>query len=116
MARSIRFVRRGIQGRSRQNFNWPGVISARSVVHITAGEVNFGTTQIQQIPPTQNFFTSSAWRMSGSQTSHLTGMNSQTPSAEWSSMCMSIGMLRLTLRSRLRWKTTFRSRFRDIEG
>lgn len=56
MARSIRFVRRGVQGRVRQNFNWPGVISARSVVHITAGEVHSGTTQMQQIPPTQNFF------------------------------------------------------------
>jgi hypothetical protein len=55
MGKSIRFVRRGIQGRSRQNFNWPGVISARSVVHITAGEVKFGTTQSQQIQPTQNF-------------------------------------------------------------
>ena len=40
MSKSIRFVRRGVQGRVRQNFNWPGVInSAQAVVHITAGEV-----------------------------------------------------------------------------
>ncbi|WGF89420.1 hypothetical protein [Marinivivus vitaminiproducens] len=55
MARSIRFVRRSVQGRARQNFNWPGVISARSVVHITAAECGFGTTQINQVPPTQDF-------------------------------------------------------------
>ena len=55
MSRSIRFVRRGVQGRVRQNFNWPGVITARSVVHISAGEVKFGTTQQQQIPPLQDF-------------------------------------------------------------
>lgn len=55
MARSIRFVRRGVQGRVRQNFNWPGVITARSVVHISAAEVAFGTTQAQPTPPTQNF-------------------------------------------------------------
>lgn len=55
MARSIRFVRRGIQGRVRQNFNWPGVITARSVVHVSAAEVKFGTTQAQQVPPIQNF-------------------------------------------------------------
>lgn len=56
MAQSIRFVLRGQQGRTRHNFNWPGVISARSVVHISAGEVQAGTTQIQQVPPTQDFF------------------------------------------------------------
>ena len=56
MARSIRFVRRGVQGVSRQNFNWPGVISARSVVHVTAGEVGPGTTQAHPTPPIQDFF------------------------------------------------------------
>jgi hypothetical protein len=56
MAQSLRYIRRGVFGRSRQNFNWPGVITARSVVHITAAEIGFGTTQAQQIPPLQNFF------------------------------------------------------------
>jgi hypothetical protein len=55
MARSIRFVRRGLRGRVRQNFNWPGVITARSVVHITAGEVRPGTTQVNPVPPVQDF-------------------------------------------------------------
>jgi hypothetical protein len=55
MARSIRFVRPGVQGRVRQNFNWD-IISARSVVHITAAEVKFGTTQTGQDPPLQDFF------------------------------------------------------------
>ena len=54
MARSIRFVRRGVQGRVRQNFNWPA-ITARSVVHISAAEVSPGTTQLRQVPPTQDF-------------------------------------------------------------
>lgn len=39
MAQSIRFVRRGVQGRVRQNFNWPAIRSRQSVVTITAGEV-----------------------------------------------------------------------------
>jgi hypothetical protein len=56
MARSIRFVRRGVQGAVRQNFNWPGVITARSVVHITAAEVGPGTTQAHPTPPFQDFF------------------------------------------------------------
>ena len=56
MAESIRFVRRGVHGRVRHNHNWPGVISARSVVHITAGEVGVGTTQLLQNPPVQDFF------------------------------------------------------------
>lgn len=55
MAQSIRYVKRGVHGRSRQNFAWPGVISARSVVHITAAEVGFGTTQLHPIPPVQDF-------------------------------------------------------------
>lgn len=43
MSNSIRFVRRGVQGRVRQNFNLPGIInSAQAVVHITAGEVTQG--------------------------------------------------------------------------
>lgn len=55
MARSIRFIRRGVQGRVRQNFNWPGVITARSVVHVTAAEIGVGTTQMRPDPPVQNF-------------------------------------------------------------
>jgi hypothetical protein len=40
MSTSIRFVRRGAQGRVRQNVNLPNIIrSAQAVVHITAGEV-----------------------------------------------------------------------------
>jgi len=56
MDNAVRFVRRGVQGRVRQNFNWPGVITARSVVHITAAEVGGGTTQRQPSPPVQDFF------------------------------------------------------------
>jgi hypothetical protein len=54
MSQSIRWVIRGIRGRVRANFNWP-IISARSVVHISAGEVRFGTTQANQHPPLQDF-------------------------------------------------------------
>jgi hypothetical protein len=56
MAQSIRYIRRGVMGTSRQNFNWPGVIFARSVVHITAGEIGIGTTQAHTNPPIQDFF------------------------------------------------------------
>jgi hypothetical protein len=56
MARSIRFVRRGVQGVARQNFNWPGVIEARSVVHVSAAEVGFGTTYARTVNPPQDFF------------------------------------------------------------
>ncbi|MFK4728998.1 hypothetical protein ROT00_04865 [Agromyces mediolanus] len=56
MGQSIRYVRRGIRGRSVQNFNWPGVITAKSVVHITAGEVGFGTTQKTATAPAQDFY------------------------------------------------------------
>ncbi|MGN4742442.1 hypothetical protein [Bacillus cereus group sp. MYBK227-1] len=55
MSRSIRIVRRGLQGRVRGNFNWPGVITAKSVVHMSAGEVRFGTTQVVQTDPKQDF-------------------------------------------------------------
>ena len=44
MSQSIRFLLRGVRGRHRQNFNWPGVIRSRqSVVHITAGEATLGS-------------------------------------------------------------------------
>ena len=51
MSQSIRFVRRGVHGRIRQNFNLPGVIkSAQAVVHITAGEIKSGPrTQVGPI-------------------------------------------------------------------
>lgn len=49
-------MRRHIHGHVRQNFNWPGVITARSVVHISAGEIKFGTTQYIQTEPKQNFY------------------------------------------------------------
>jgi hypothetical protein len=39
----------------RCNYNWPGVITARSVVHITAAEVGFGTTQARPVAPSQDF-------------------------------------------------------------
>ena len=41
MARSIRFIRRDVQGRVRQNFNW-GPIHQRSAVVITAAELGDG--------------------------------------------------------------------------
>lgn len=40
MARSIRFIRRGVQGRVRQNFNW-APIHQNSAVIITACEFGF---------------------------------------------------------------------------
>ncbi|MEO9188756.1 MAG: hypothetical protein ABI224_01965 [Acetobacteraceae bacterium] len=56
MASSVRWVIRGVQGRIRCTFSWP-IITARSVVIITAGEVNFGTTQARPHPgPGQDFF------------------------------------------------------------
>jgi hypothetical protein len=39
MSQSIRYVVRGVQGRVRQNFNWPAIRSNTSVVHITAAEI-----------------------------------------------------------------------------
>lgn len=57
MSRSIRYVIRGTFGRTRHNFNMPGVItSARAVVHITAGEVKFGNVSAHQQTPPQNFY------------------------------------------------------------
>ena len=56
MGASVRWVIRGVQGRVRCNFSWP-IITARSVVHITAGEVRFGTTQGRPHPgPGQDFY------------------------------------------------------------
>lgn len=43
MSNSIRYVIRRVRGRIRCNFNWPGVITSRSVVNVTAGEVRYGT-------------------------------------------------------------------------
>ncbi|WP_295644035.1 hypothetical protein [uncultured Methylibium sp.] len=55
MSNSVRWVIRGIRGRVPANFNW-GIISARSIVHVSAAEVRFGTTQVNPQPPLQNFF------------------------------------------------------------
>lgn len=54
MSQSVRWVIRGVHGRVRCTFTWP-IISARSVVHVTAGEVRFGTTQLRPTPPAQDF-------------------------------------------------------------
>jgi hypothetical protein len=56
MSNSIRWVIKRVNGRVRANFNWPGVITARSVVNITAGEVGFGSSEIVRSGPPQNFF------------------------------------------------------------
>jgi hypothetical protein len=45
MSQSVRFVRRGVRGRVRQNFNTPLIKTGASVVNITAGEI---------IPPDPN--------------------------------------------------------------
>jgi hypothetical protein len=56
MSQSIRFVRRGVRGRVRQNFNLPGLIhSAQAVVHITAGEVRQGNRSIVAGGAVQDF-------------------------------------------------------------
>ncbi|WP_159029703.1 hypothetical protein [Streptomyces marincola] len=39
----------------RQNFDWD-IITDRSVVHITAGEVAFGTTEATPVTPGQNSY------------------------------------------------------------
>jgi hypothetical protein len=39
MSQSIRFVKRGVHGRIRENFNTPLIKSSSSVVHITASEI-----------------------------------------------------------------------------
>ena len=56
MLHSIRYVIRGkTAGRSRHNFNWTRITSAKSAVWISVGEVKFGTVQIQQVDPRQDF-------------------------------------------------------------
>jgi hypothetical protein len=51
MSQSVRFVRRGVQGASRSNFNLPGIItSAQAVVHMSAGEISPGPrTQVGNV-------------------------------------------------------------------
>ena len=56
MSNSIRWVVRGVQGRVRANFSWPGVITNTSVVQVTAGEVKFGGTTRDPSPPFQDFY------------------------------------------------------------
>ena len=47
MSKSVRFVRKNMQGRVPMNFNWPGVIRSRlAVVNITAAEVIPGARSI----------------------------------------------------------------------
>jgi hypothetical protein len=44
MAKSVRYIYRGAQGRIPLNFNWPEMIkSAQAVVHITASEIKAGS-------------------------------------------------------------------------
>ena len=54
MSQSVRWVVRNVQGRVRADFTW-NIIDVRSVVHISAGQVNYGASQIQTSPPYQNF-------------------------------------------------------------
>ncbi|MCJ8164232.1 hypothetical protein MKJ04_05210 [Pontibacter sp. E15-1] len=56
MGTSIRWVIRRVKGRVACFFEWDDRITARSVIHITAAEVGFGTTQRRPTPPGQNFF------------------------------------------------------------
>jgi len=56
MSRSVRWVVRGVRGRVPASFTWPGVITNRSVVHVTAGEVRFGNTLRRPTPPFQDFY------------------------------------------------------------
>jgi len=49
-------VIRQIHGRVPATFFWPGVISARSVINVTAGEVSFGGSEVNRTGPGQNFF------------------------------------------------------------
>lgn len=52
MSKSVRYVRRGVQGTVRQNWGWPGSITAYSAVSITAAEVG-GGVGIQTPPGAQ---------------------------------------------------------------
>jgi hypothetical protein len=55
VAKSIRYLRRGVSGRLKENFEWPGIITDKSVVHVSAGEVKYGATSGSP-GPGQNFF------------------------------------------------------------
>ena len=57
MSTSVRFVKRGVHGVLRENWQLPGVIkSSKAVVHISAGEVGFGTTNAPPVTkPEQDF-------------------------------------------------------------
>jgi hypothetical protein len=46
MSPSVRYPLRRVQGRVYANFDGPGVIDDRSVVHVTAGEVFFGSRRV----------------------------------------------------------------------
>ncbi len=51
MSTSVRFVKRGVSGVSRQNFNLPGIVkSSQAVVHMSAGEIKPGPrTQVGSV-------------------------------------------------------------------
>jgi len=55
MAKSARFVLSGVRGRHPQNFNWPVINNRERVVHITAAEVQAGTTASPVGSPSQKF-------------------------------------------------------------
>ena len=56
MAKSARYVVHNAHGRSKQNFNMPGVIKSRqAVVHITASEVTAAPASVVAGGGTQNF-------------------------------------------------------------
>src|SRR4051812_46043777 len=56
MGTSVRYIIRRVNGRIRCNFNWPGEITARSVVHVSAAQIQFGTTQARGGAPFQDFY------------------------------------------------------------
>ncbi|MFL6591136.1 MAG: hypothetical protein ACJ8GK_00295 [Luteimonas sp.] len=56
MSQTIRWVVRGVNGRVPCDFSWPGVITNRSTVHVTAGEVKPGGTLRLPTPPYQDFY------------------------------------------------------------
>jgi hypothetical protein len=57
MSTSVRFVKRGVHGVLRENWQLPGIIkSSKAVVHISAGEVAYGTTTAHPTPPAQDFY------------------------------------------------------------
>jgi hypothetical protein len=57
MSRTIRYIKRGVKGRVKENFNWPDAIkSAKAIVNVTVGEIKAGTTTLSTLPPIQDFY------------------------------------------------------------